>query len=137
MTDTPVPPQRTPPRPAYVTVPTGLRSYEETVEELTGYLEVMLNFDADSPVSGEGVISRQDVATAFHTRVRYIEFRILCGEIAAHGTKTPFPREWSKLRTGPIQSVLSALRHQMDLGSRKLSEAAFLQAERGDVGPRR
>lgn len=112
-----------------VPLPDGLPTYDEILQELHGYVDV-LKGHADSPVLSP-YLSLLEVATAYLARAYEIEMLIYEGEIS---TAIQRGDPLYRLRTGLLASFINMARKLTDLGSRRLTQESLLSQQRRDVG---
>lgn len=104
--------------------------YEEILDELHGYCEVLLG-RVDPPVQSP-YLGLAEVAAAYHARAREIEMYIYEGELNGSVAKGSV---YYKLRTGQLNSFIEMAKRMYDLGSRRLSQEDLIARQRLE-GPR-
>lgn len=114
-----------------VPLPAGLGSYEEIIDELLGYVDILKGL-ADSPVNSP-YLTLMEVSTAYLSRAYEIEMLIFVGE---HNGSIERGDMLYKLRTGPLDSFISMARKMAELGSRRLSQEQLLSEQRRTEGER-
>ena len=114
-----------------VPLPEGLPSYEDIINELHEYCDVLLG-RAEPPVESP-YLGLAEVAAAYYARAREIEQLIYEGEntdAIIRGSK------YYRLRTGQLNSFIEMSKRLYDLGSRRLSQEQLITAQRIDIGER-
>jgi hypothetical protein len=123
--------------PEHIRLPLGMPKFEDMLREVLDYGALLQDFEHNPPVQ-DGPITRQEVATAIHTRIRWIQETIVSWELLHEMDPKRYrqpPSYWVKARTKFLEPALSACRHEMEVGSRQLTAAQHLAGERGDAGP--
>ena len=112
-----------------VQLPKGLPSYDNILDELQGYCDVLLGH-AIPPVASP-YLSLMEVAAAYHARACELEMLIYNGE--QNGTiKRGDPHY--RIRTGQLEAFKSMTRKMFELGSRRLTQEDLLTRQRIDAG---
>jgi hypothetical protein len=112
-----------------VKLPEGLPTYEEVLDELFGYTDVLLG-RVDPPVTSP-YLTLAEVAAAYYARAREIEMLIYQGE---QDHSIPRGSVFYKLRTGLLNSFIEMSKRLYDLGSRRLTQEDLLTRQRIDLG---
>lgn len=114
-----------------VQLPKGLPSYDQILDELQDYCDVLLGH-TEPPVASP-YLTMMEVAAAYHSRACEIEMLIYTGE--QNGTiKRGDPHY--RLRTGQLEAFKSMTRKMFELGSRRLTQEDLLTRQRIDAGDR-
>lgn len=108
-----------------IKLPEGLGDYEDIMDELHGYTQVLLGHEESPLVSP--YLTLMEIATVYLARAYEIEMFIFEGE---HTDAIPPGHVLRKLRTGPLQSFINMARKLADLGSRRLSQETLLTEQR-------
>lgn len=114
-----------------VQLPEGLGTYEEVVDELFGYTDVLLGREQPPVVSP--YLTLAEVAAAYYARAREIEMLIYQGE---QDGSIPRGSQFYKLRTGLLNSFIEMSKRLYDLGSRRLTQEDLITRQRIDIGER-
>lgn len=112
-----------------IPLPEGLPTYDEIIEELTEYSNILLG-RMDSPIESP-YLSLMEVAGAYYARAREIEMLIYDGENSKAIIRGS---QYYKLRTGRLNSFIEMSKRLFDLGSRRLSQETLISQQRIDIG---
>lgn len=112
-----------------VKLPMGLPPYEEIVDELMGYCDVLLGRQ-DPPLMSP-YLAMAEVAGAYYARAREIEMLIYQGELDGSIERGS---HYYKLRTGQLNSFIEMSKRLYELGSRRLAQEDLISRQRIDLG---
>ena len=96
----------------------GLKPTEEMSAELLGYIHVLMG-RVDPPIEN-GVMTLMEVANAYYSRAKEIEFRIHEGERLGEIQKGG---DLYRFRTGELRDFIDLAKSAQELGSRRLTDA--------------
>jgi hypothetical protein len=112
-----------------VPVAAGLPGVEEIKDELFGYTDVLLG-RVEAPIDA-GVMTRMEVALAYHARASELEMLILTQEQEGNVVKgSPYYH----LRTGQLRRFLELSKLVVQAGSRQLTHEMHLYKMQTDAG---
>lgn len=115
-----------------IKLPEGLPPFEDIIEELHEYCDVLLG-RKEPPVESP-YLGLAEVAAAYHARAREIEQLIYEAENTDAIVRGS---QYYKLRTGQLNSFIEMSKRLYDLGSRRLSQEQLITQQRLDIGERR
>jgi len=109
----------------------GLPSIEELMDELTGYLNVMMG-RADPPLQLDGFyLDLMEVAAVYYARAKEIDMLIHWEE---QNRRVIRGSPYYRFRTGQLRSFMESAKMMADLGSRRLTQERLLSEQRLDAG---